>query len=378
MSIFFNSVISPQQNYTFKSPNFYGIKYKKQSLHDLFINNPVGYYTPKKSLKKIQHIQPQFMSGTKCKGSIPLRNFWNFIEKNKYIKQFGYSTNKDGFGNSFLKAKAKVPISTSYVHDCSVMYLYNKRTNTHALYHAAYDCEAKKIDFMLKTLMPEGITHGSITPGDSYWSDRHVYNLKNMFASMKRYNKNAIVNVYSESSKYPEIVGYNGKTYEILNKDVQNQLALNGYASDNGQASFRIVDLQGYNTFDRIEYNCKSLKDIKKLKHYFKKIAYNEEMIGMFHRLLAERAMNIKTINACKSIEESYELEQLFEADKLDNYWDVFRIKRENFLLKELQTIKDKTEFIDFYKRVINTPSHTLMKRLNAEIDVRFTLYNLE
>lgn len=361
-----------------QKPVFCGNRFKY--IKDIFIKSKNSTLPRVQGLSKITGITGRNVPGTTCNGAVTMKNFWAMVDPDTFDEIYakGISTNNDGFPHCFLKAKADVPISTSFVHDCSVMYLYNKRTNTHALYHAAYDCEAKKIDFMLKTLMPEGITHGSITPGDSYWSDRHVYNLKNMFASMKRYNKNAIVNVYSESSKYPEIVGYNGKTYEILNKDVQNQLALNGYASDNGQASFRIVDLQGYNTFDRIEYNCKSLKDIKKLKHYFKKIAYNEEMIGMFHRLLAERAMNIKTINACKSIEESYELEQLFEADKLDNYWDVFRIKRENFLLKELQTIKDKTEFIDFYKRVINTPSHTLMKRLNAEIDVRFTLYNLE
>ena len=57
------------------------IKPKKQSLYDLFVRTPVGYKNPKKSLDKILFIKPQFMAGTKCKGSIPLKNFWDFFWK---------------------------------------------------------------------------------------------------------------------------------------------------------------------------------------------------------------------------------------------------------------------------------------------------------
>ena len=63
--------------------NFHGIKPKKQTLYDWFLHNPPGYFNPQESLNKIQNVQPQFLAGTKCKNSIPLRQFWDFFESTK-------------------------------------------------------------------------------------------------------------------------------------------------------------------------------------------------------------------------------------------------------------------------------------------------------
>lgn len=132
---------------------------------------PAEYFTSKDSIKKITEIRPLMLVGTKCKNSIPLRKFWDFfeIDKNTFLK--GFSTNTDGFANSFLKTKSNIPISTSYVHDCSVMYLFNKNTKTHAIYHAAPDCKSETLQFMINSLMPEGFTKAAIIPEDAIFTE---------------------------------------------------------------------------------------------------------------------------------------------------------------------------------------------------------------
>lgn len=367
MIVTFNPAITYNKPIT-TEPSFCG--HKTKLFKDIFIKSKISTLTKERGLTHISGISGKNGPGTTCNGAITMKNFWSMFDPDSFneIRAKGISTNKDGFPHCFLKAKSDVPISTSFVHDCSVMYLYNQKTGTHSLYHAAYDCLPEKLDFIIETLMPEGITHGSITPGDSYWYDRHADNLKNMFAAMKRYNKNSIINVYSESTKYPEIVGYKGKTYEIPNLTVQRQENCGDYISDEGQASFKIMDIQGYNTFDRIEYHCRTLKEVSKLKYFFRKQGYNNEMLSVLNRILNQRAEKIKEIKACNSLDTSYKLEQEFELHNLNTFWDVFRLNREKILLNELKNITTKEEFIAFYKKVMSVPSHSLMDKLHTEM----------
>ena len=271
------------------------IKPKKQSLYDLFVRTPVGYKNPKKSLDKILFIKPQFMAGTKCKGSIPLRNFWDFFYKNKNIKNMGYSTNKDGYGDSFLKAPSCMPISTSYVHDCSVMYLYDKISQTHAIYHALSDCTIDTINFMIKKLMPKGFTKGAIIPGDSFFYSDQEKNMKNMLRLMKNNSPKAIVNVYHSTCKYPEIVGIKGMVYQIPNTKVQEQIKSKKIdIKDDGQASFKVVDLQGYNTFQEIYDEAQTVESLKGLKKVFINSKYPKVMLNI---LLSEIDKRLKVLD---------------------------------------------------------------------------------
>lgn len=343
--------------------------YRGKFVKDIFVRQKSPVQPLKKGLERITGIQKGNLGGTTCNGAITMKNFWSLFKASSVedIKAKGFSTNKRGTPHCFLKAKSDEPISTSYVHDCSVMYLYNESTRTHCLYHAAYDCKPSTIDFMIENLMPEGFTHGSITPGDSYWNERHVHNLKNMFKAMKRHNPDAVVNVFSEVSKYPEIVGYKGKTYEVLNADYQQQLKNNsGYLQDRGQASFRILDLQGYNTFDRLTYKCLTLKDVEKFRKYFKKQQYNSEMLAVLNKVLDIRADNIKMIESCKNFDEIKELQENFTLSGKDNYSFVFRINKEKILMEELEKVHTAEEYLVFYYKVKSISDHSLMDTLHS------------
>jgi len=335
--------VTPRYNsiYTPVSPNnniHFGAFKPPKLIKDIFIKQRIVVMPYGKGIEDITGVRKGMFGGTICDGAVPMRKFWLLFDKKAFseIKQKGISTNKSGIPNCFLKAKSDVPISTSFVHDCSVMYLYNNKTNTHALYHSAYDCHPYKLDCMVKKLMPEGITHGIIVPGDSYWYDRHFGTMRDMFNIMKKNNPDAVVNVFNSVSKYPEVVGYRGRTFEIVNAEIQNQIKRCGhFVEDKGQASFRIMDLQGFNTFDRIKYKVANLKDVEKLRHYFKKQGYNNEMLDVLNKELNTRRANIHSIMCCNNEDELTELMECYRYDRqYYEYAEVFKIARRKFTEK--------------------------------------------
>ena len=98
--------------------------------------------------------------------------------------------------------------------------------------------------------------------------------MENMFNLMKQSNPHALINVYHGTTRYPEITGYKGFVYEIPNKKVKEQM-LDGIldAEDFGQATFKILNLQGYNTFENINL-CSTKDELYKLKQAFKQAKY--------------------------------------------------------------------------------------------------------
>lgn len=319
-------------------------------MYDSFVRTPIGYHNPKHSLKKISNIEPQYIGGTRCKGSIPLRNFWDFFHKNKNIKNLGYSTNKDGYGNCYLKSKSSMPISTSYVHNCSVMYLYNKKTQTHALYHALSDCSEETLNYLLKILMPEGFTVGAIIPGDSFFYDEHSVNMKNMLKLMRKFCPHALVNVYHSTLKYPEIVGKDGMVYQIANRKVQEQMKSGIFdPEDYGQASFRIIDLQGYNTFEKVLYACNSLEKLADFENDFKKKNFPTIMKKIVYRQIEKRRRILEEIEKASSIEEMQDIKSIYTQKCLE---EAFTDKKERLLIEELKSIKLVEDLKNFFHKV--------------------------
>ncbi len=261
------------------SPNF-GIKFKMPVLlADIFVKQ-------KDSVKNITKIKKLHAGkfGTECKNSIPLANFeemFGLKELEKLYKK-GLSTNTEGWADAFLKAKADRPLSTSSVYDCSVMYLFNKDTNTHFLYHSQFNKDKTAFDTLIKTFMPEGFTKADILPGINKWYARHWETLPKMLQALKENNKNAIVNVHHYSSKMPEVVGYNGNLYEIPN----HRIEMGFY--DKGQASFKICDMKANSLLEEVKYNSKTLAKIAVTRELYAQKGYNAEILKILNRLLDE------------------------------------------------------------------------------------------
>ena len=268
-------------------------------LKDFYIKNKQFIRPPKRGIKSITYIDEGKTGGTCCNESTPLENFWKFFNNKdrKVLTKLGLSTNADGYPRTFLKTSSDRPVSTSYVHDCSALYLYNDKTKTHTLYHAAPDTPKDELNLAIKILMNEGITHATIIPGASHFRFDHIWNIENMFELIKKYNPNTILNVKHSGSPFPEIVGYRGKVFEIPNKEISAQLAVYPerinkpfLLNDFGQASFKICDIDGYNTFDLID-EIESIKDIPKVKHKIKSANYPKETTNAFIRFINKIAL---------------------------------------------------------------------------------------
>lgn len=267
---------------------------------------------PKSSIKEIANVHAGLTGGTVCEGSKSLPDFFERFssKKIKELIKIGQSTNADGFPHSFLKAKSDVPVSTSFVHDCSALYLYNSKTKTHALYHAQPDIPKEELDDVIKSLMPEGFTHGTIIPGGAEFSEIHKYNMGNMFDLMKRNNPESIVSVRHYSSYFPEIVGYKGAVYQIPNKKIAENVKKHPFLAkmmhlieDKGQASFKVLELEGFNTFDKVNYGLNSLDDVERITIEFKKKNYSKEVFALLQNYIERRVELLKKVKTMSIVE---------------------------------------------------------------------------
>ncbi len=264
----------------------FGISFKTPKLlSDIFVKNKT---CAANDIYKIKNIHAG-KYGTECKNSIPLENFKEQFDQPKLLElsQRGISTNTEGWADSFLKSNADNPISTSSVYDCSVMYLFNKDTNTHFLYHSYFNNKQDKFDELIKTFMPEGFNKADILPGSGNWYKRHSLTLPEMLKAIKENNKNAVINIRNYSSKMPEVVGYKGQLFEIPNFRISM-----GF-NNKGQASFPIYDLKVKTLMDEIEYNATSPEKITLIKYLYEQDKVDKEILKIINTKLDKILQNL-------------------------------------------------------------------------------------
>ena len=319
---------TPKHNTTKNQPTFEGSRLNNRLLKEIYLAQNALY---NKGVMTIQNVHSGEF-GTICNGSKPLKSFWSIIPKDKraLIQQCGLSTNSQGIPRSFLKSCADKPLSTSFVHSCSVMYLYNKPTNTHFLYHASEQVPPEELGYMVKNFMPEGCTHAIIAPGDAYWSDIHKLTIPNMFNEIRKNAPKAHISVCHNSSKYPEIVGYQGRLYEITNKIVSHQKRL--FTQDYGQASFKVSDIQGYNTIDVIKYDAIDKNSLDMVKSEFQSTNWDFEMKATLFDILEKRQFQLDKIEKCETLEELIQLQK--EIDSENNLFPAFYAKEKLLIQK--------------------------------------------
>ena len=163
-----------------KNTTLHGVS-KIRNVHAIFIKN-----TTLHGVSKIRNVHAGEF-GTVCKGSKPLENFERSVAPSELAKLYkkGLSTNTGGWANCFLKSKANRPLSTSSVYDCSVMYLFNEKSNTHFLYHSYFDTTENTFDYLIKTFMPEGFTKANLVTGYAKWYPKHGETLTQMLKALK-------------------------------------------------------------------------------------------------------------------------------------------------------------------------------------------------
>ncbi|GEM_PF-2049531 len=296
-----------------KGPILYAKNLTHSIIRDLYTKNS------EKGLTSISDITAG-RYGTVCKGSIPLSNLFNQMDRRKIqiLKQIGISTNNLGIGSCFLKSSADKPLSTSFVQSCSVMYLYNGADNTHFMYHIYEDIQKPTLDFLIQHFMQNGYTDAAIVPGHKWFKDTHELYLSKVFEAIQTNNPKAKINVYHFSSHSPEIVGYKGMVYEISNDSALKALkeGVNPrYILPTPQATFKIQDVRHFPDLYELSY-CNDLKSINAKKEKVKSAKYDMEIKKVLFSILDERRKDIQRIEKCSSMEELDRLgKELYDRD---------------------------------------------------------------
>ena len=224
-------------------------------------------------------------AGTCCDGSKRLNYFWSIFHKNdakiSAAVERGKSTNIMGKAPSYLKSTAETPLSTSEIHNCSVAYFYNAKTNTHFLLHMHPDyVKDGFVEKMLERFMPEGFQYAIIVLGDLRLAKVHERYLPKVFQSIRNTQKDATIQVFHNATRMPEIVGYKGNVYEIPN--IGKTIAL-------GQSSFaKIEECVTVETLDYIE-KMSRISSLKFMKKNFLELSYDEKVKEVLCRMIDKR-----------------------------------------------------------------------------------------
>lgn len=292
-------------------PVFCSSKHVKKCLtrKDVFFNN-ANFPFLNKNITEIR----KGKYGTVCKGSRSLPQFFSLF-KSRNAKDFiikkGLSTNTTGNAFALLKSSADVPLSTSFVHSCSVMYLYNGIAKTHFLYHIFDEANESELKELIKIYMPEGFTSAAIVPGDKTFVRYHQQYLPDVYYAIRHSNQDAKIQVFHDSSEKPEIVGYQGRVFEIPNVFYKKSLADRSYIANQGQATFKIQDIRTYDIANELAID--SIDDLINLKSEIHK-KYNKYIAQIIEKLIDDRIEHITKLKSFKSLPE---LEDYIESQHL-------------------------------------------------------------
>ena len=252
------------------------------------ITDPLGadIFESSKGLLQIRNVRGGDY-GTICDGSKPLKSFIEAYDKfaNKEMIKLGLSTNTDGCAPAFLKSIASKPLSTSKVHDCSVAYFYNEQEYTHFLFHIHPEMTGRSIEKIIKTFMPEGFQKAIIIPGDNAHTKVHRKSLPKIFEIIRSINPETSLEVFHNTSRLPEVVGFNGSAYEIRN----TQHVLHWHF---GQASFHMSDIRDTNTLDKIN-KAKDVYTLEEIRKTFNYSDFDPEIKKVLNDLINEKIQKL-------------------------------------------------------------------------------------
>lgn len=199
------SAITPIKPY---SPNFTGRKYHKTAkiLNDCFC--PSGEF---RILKK------SFNYSTEV-NSVEVKPYKGTLEKSA-----GFSTGEDGCGGGWLVGDIDTPLSTTDVHTCALLNLFNVDTLKQALFHVYHETNANRIEQFIRKIFPD-FTHVNIVGGDRF---RTVNTMRKISDAVDNVNINAPKTYWHTITENPQLVAQNGEISFVKGKSGQLSFELN-------------------------------------------------------------------------------------------------------------------------------------------------------
>ena len=142
-------------------------------------------------------------------------------------------------------------------------------------------CTAKVLTNCLKELEEDGLVvreeYEGLPPKVEYYLTDIGYTLRPVIDSMQKWGKE-----YKRLRKLMERTGCSLKNQENAEQEKIKD------AEDFGQATFKILNLQGYNTFENINL-CSTKDELYKLKQAFKQAKYPPEFFKILSNIIDAR-----------------------------------------------------------------------------------------
>lgn len=189
------SAITPIRPY---SPNFTGNKYKKatQIASDCFCPSEA------KIVKKLFNYSSEI-------NSAPIMPYNGSMSKTA-----GLSTECGGYGGGWLTGSIDTPLSTTDIHTCAVLNLFNINTLKQVLFHVYHKTNANRIEQFIRKYFPD-FTHVNIVGGDQYPT---INTIRKIEEAVNNVNINAPKKYWHTLCHNAQIVAKNGEISHIKGK----------------------------------------------------------------------------------------------------------------------------------------------------------------
>lgn len=145
-------------------------------------------------------------------GSVPVKPYRGTLEKSA-----GISTEAGGYGGGYLTGSIGKPLSTTDVHTCALLNLFNTKTSQQVLYHVYHATPMQKIVDFIRKNFPD-FTGVNIVGGDQF---KTINTMREIEKAIDSVNPNIPKTYYHTLSENPQLVACNGEISYIEGKSRQ-------------------------------------------------------------------------------------------------------------------------------------------------------------
>lgn len=144
--------------------------------------------------------------------SVPVRPYRGSLERS-----VGRSTEDGGYGGGYLTGSIDTPLSTTDVHTCALLNLFNEYTSMQALYHVHHKTPVQQIVDFIRKIFPD-FSGVNIAGGDQFQT---VNTMRKIAEAVDNVNPNAPKTYFHTVCENPQLVACDGEISYIKGKSGQ-------------------------------------------------------------------------------------------------------------------------------------------------------------
>ncbi len=169
-------------------------------------------FTGNKYNLPVQRIVKKSFNYSTETGSVQVRPYIGTLERS-----VGISTEEGGYGGGYLTGNIDTPLSTTDVHTCALLNLFNEYTSKQALYHVHHKTPVQQIVDFIRKIFPD-FSGVNIAGGDQFQT---VNTMRKIAEAVDNVNPNAPKTYFHTVCENPQLVACDGEISYIKGKSGQ-------------------------------------------------------------------------------------------------------------------------------------------------------------